>query len=46
MQDPKFSGTCHESVLSGPTGLVDTDNGEALFNMILRCRYVFAYGDL
>jgi len=46
MQDPTFARTCKQSVLSGPLAMVDTDKGEALFNMNLRCRYQFAYADL
>lgn len=46
MRDPTFGGTCHDSVLSGPVALVDTDKAEALFNMTLRCHYIFGYDAL
>lgn len=46
MEDPTFGGVCKDSVLSGPVALVDTDKGEALFNMNLRCHYVFGWGEL
>lgn len=46
MEDPTFGGACKESKLSGPIGYVDTDKGEALFNMTLKVIYAFDWADL
>jgi hypothetical protein len=47
MTDPTFGGACKDSKFtSGPVGLVDTDKGEALFNLTLRCHYIFTCTDL
>lgn len=46
MEDPTFGGVCKDSVLSGPVAMVDMDKGEALFNMTLRCHYVFGWDEL
>lgn len=46
MLDPTFGGACKESKLDGPVGFVDTDKGEALFNITLHVIYAFGWGDL
>lgn len=46
MQDPAFGGACKESKLSGPIAFVDTDKGEAVFNMTIHVIYAFNWSAL
>jgi hypothetical protein len=46
MLDPTFGGSVKESKLNSPVGFVDTDKGEALFNMSLHVIYAFNWSDL
>jgi hypothetical protein len=46
MLDPKFGTACKESKLAGPVAFVDTDKGEALFNMTLHVIYAFNWSAL
>jgi hypothetical protein len=46
MLDPTFGGACKESMMSGPVAFVDTDKGEAMFNLTLHVIYAFNWSAL